>query len=251
MYLSKTVDLVNDPGLWLVAGKYGIGLMEKATGNDQYISRFPLDKERVETFTGNDAAVDSQGRFWVGTMHDPMSFEKFDGSLWRFDPDLTVHEVIKGGAGIPNGISWSPDDKTMYLADSSKHDILAYDFDAKSGEVSNERTFNKQIQPENGICVPDGHAMDVEGCIWSAFWGGSKLVRFSPQGDVVAEVLLPTTNVTDVIFVDEDVYITTARNEAQPETSGHLYKCHVGIKGQPLTKFALSKELLAKERLKL
>ena len=167
------------------------------------------------------------------------------------DPDLTVHEIIKGGMGIPNGISWSPDDKTMYFTDSTRLRIFAYDFDAAAGSVSNERTFFKSAGMEVG--VPDGHAMDEEGFVWAAFYGGSKVARLSPQGQVVAEVHLPVKNITDVVFVEENLFISCATDDTAESTDmqGDIFKCHVGMRGHPLKKFPLSKEYLSSNEAKL
>jgi len=137
----------------------------------------------------------------------------------------------------------------MYYTDSLKLNILAYDFDAMTGDINNERVFYAQTQGEDGeISAPDGHAMDVEGCIWVAIYGGSKVVRISPDGQIVAEILLPTRNITDVAFVGEDVFITCATDQnadkfpKSAENSGHLFKCHVGIKERPLNKFRIEKD---------
>jgi len=64
----------------------------------------------------NDGAVDSQGRFFVGTMNDQSLVASFtdEGVLFRLDPDLSLHRV-KEELTIPNGMSWSDDRKTMYV----------------------------------------------------------------------------------------------------------------------------------------
>lgn len=122
--------------------------------------------------------------------------------------------------------------------------IFAYDFDAATGNISNERVYYESPQTEGaGPAVPDGHAMDEEGHIWAAIYGGSKVVRISPEGTVVAEILLPTRNITDVAFAGEDVFISCALDKEEdkyPESaknSGHIFKCHVGVKEFPLYKF--------------
>lgn len=152
--------------------------------------------------------------------------------------------MIKGGIGVSNGISFSPDDKIMYYTDSMKAKIFAYDFNAATGDISNERVFYEQPQTEGaGFAVPDGHAMDEEGHIWAAIYGGSKVVRISPRGEVVAEINLPTRLITDVAFAGEDVFISCAIDkeaEKYPESaenSGHIFRCHIGIKEFPLHKF--------------
>lgn len=75
----------------------------------------------------------------------------------------------------------------MYFTQSERDTIFAYDFDAETGAISNKRPFFK---PESG--TPDGHAQDVDGNLWVALWGGSKVVRVSPGGTVTAEIALPT-----------------------------------------------------------
>lgn len=146
----------------------------------------------------------------------------------------------------------------MYYTDSLKMNIVAFDFNAATGEITNQRVFYEQPQTEGEApAVPDGHAMDVEGYIWAAIYGGSKVVRLSPEGRVVAEIALPTRNITDVAFVGEDVFITCAADHEadtypkSAENSGHLFRCHVGIKGYPLNKFRLTKDKIGTEEVKL
>lgn len=69
---------------------------------------------------------------------------------------------------VPNGLSWSEDDKTMYFTDSATKNIFAYDFHPSTGLITNRRVFF-HVQDETG--VPDGHAQDTEGNLWVAIWG--------------------------------------------------------------------------------
>jgi len=159
--------------------------------------------------------------------------------MFRLDPDLSIHKVIDGGLNIANGISWSPDDKTMYVTDTLIG-IWAFDYDIANGTISNKRMFYPAEGFHGGS--PDGHAVDVKGCIWAALYGGSKVVRISPQGEVIAEVLLPTKCLTDVAFAGEDIFVSTGKDGSKtesPASGGDIYRCHVGVKGLPLTKFKL------------
>jgi len=206
---------------------------------------------------GNDGVVDPQGRYWVGTMNDPKVTEPKEegekpvrsrvyialmgnlGVLFRLDPDLTLHRMIEG-VTIPNGTSWSLDGKTMYFADSPTKNIWAYDFDGSTGNISNKRVFF-HVEEEDG--VPDGHVMDQEGYIWQAIFGCGKVVRISPEGKVVAEISLPTRCISCPGFAGEDLYITSAEEEAPdkfPDSTklqGSLFKCHVGVKGVTPNRF--------------
>ena len=102
------------------------------------------------------------------------------------DTDGQFHRVITG-ATIPNGLSWSVDNKIMYFTDTGEGAIYAYDFDEESGGISNKRVF---FQPQDGR--PDGHAQDEHGNLWVALWGAWKVVRVSPEGEIMAEVRVPT-----------------------------------------------------------
>lgn len=90
---------------------------------------------------------------------------------------------------IPNGISWSLDNKSMFFTDSGARTIFSYSFDAATGGLSNRRVFFSVSGDDE---TPDGHAQDTEGNLWIAVWGGWKVVRVSPEGKITAEITLPT-----------------------------------------------------------
>jgi sugar lactone lactonase YvrE len=133
--------------------------------------------------------VDSAGRFWVEAFVDPTIEQPTpaEGLTFRLDPDGSLKTMIEGSK-IPNGISWTTDDKTMFFTDSPVQKVYAYDFDATTGEISNRRVL-LHLQ-EEGV-FPDGHAMDVDGNIWQACYGGSKVIRISPEGQITGVVHLP------------------------------------------------------------
>lgn len=188
----------------------------------------------------NDGAVDSHGRFWAGAMNDSKYVSELtdEGVLFRLDPDLTVHRMVEKMT-IPNGIGWNDANDTMYLTDSPTGTIFAYDYDAATGTISNRRPHFRLDVP--GL-VPDGFAIDVEGCIWTAVWGGGKVLRISPDGEVVGEISLPTRYVTCPAFVGTKLFITTAADEGGSTTDGEMsdsvryggrvFKVDVGVRGQ-------------------
>ena len=187
----------------------------------------------------NDGAVDSRGRFWAGAMSDPMVVDiTNEGVLFRLDPDLSLHRMIEP-VGIPNGIGWSADDRTMYFVDTFTKKIEKFDYDIETGAISNRRT-HFALEDEPG--APDGWTMDVNGCIWSAIYGAGKILKVSPEGKVVGEVLLPAKNPTCLRFAGEELYITSAA-EGEPQKAGKyggsVFRVHVGVKGRPLNKFRL------------
>ncbi len=186
-------------------------------------------------FRFNDAAMDSRGRFWVGTMNDNNP-KGPDGQLYCFAPDGSFR-LMDSGLTVPNGIGWSPDQKTMYFTDSFRYCIYAYDFDLDAGSIQNRRIF---MQSASDAGIPDGMTVDSEGFVWSAFWGGWKVVRYNPDGAVDHEYRMPVPNPTSCAFGGknlDELYITSAtlglsakEKEASPQ-SGDLFRLRAGIKG--------------------
>ena len=71
----------------------------------------------------NDGACDPQGRFWAGTLAD--DFRAGGGALYRLDRNGRT-ELMLDGLTISNGLGWSPDGGTMYLADSGPRVVHAF-----------------------------------------------------------------------------------------------------------------------------
>ena len=190
----------------------------------------------------NDAATDTRGRFWVGTLNDNNP-KGPDGELFCVLGDHSCHLMDKD-ITVSNGIGWSPDRKIMYFTDSFRYAIYAYDYSAESGTIANRRTF-VQTSPEGGI--PDGLTVDTEGFVWSAYCGGWRVVRYTPGGEVDREYRLPVANPTSCAFGGEhldELYITSANlglsdeDKRKHPLSGDLFCLKAGITGMDEPRFA-------------
>ena len=183
----------------------------------------------------NDGACDPHGRFWAGTM----AYDESPGAgvLYRLELDGSCTRVLTG-LTISNGIGWSPDGATMYLADSGTGRVEAFDFDGSSGAISGRRTLVSMDQP--GV-VPDGLTVDQDGAIWVALWGGGAIQRYAADGSLLTTVHLPVERPTSCAFGGPDratLFVTTARaglDEAalasQPD-AGHLFRIDgLGVRG--------------------
>jgi len=225
----------------VMATKNGFAFWDPKTQALQFLANPEADKPHTRF---NDGAVDSQGRFWAGTMCGlPEICSAPEGSLYRLDPDGSV-SIMETGIFIANGIDWSPDTKIMYFTDSTRHVIYAYDFDPATGAIENRRPF---ISTPDEIGVPDGLTVDSEGCIWSARWGGWKITRYDPTGKVEREIQLPVQCPTSCAFGGanlDELYITSAWNELSVEQkknqpyAGDLFRVKTDTKGRVSPKFA-------------
>jgi len=193
-------------------------------------------------FRFNDAATDIRGRFWVGTLNEANA-QGPDGELFCVQPDGSC-QVMDKDITVANGIGWSPDRKLMYFTDSFRYSVYAYDYDAEAGTIANRRIF-VQTSPDAGI--PDGLTVDSEGFVWSAFWGGWRVVRYNPEGKVDREYRLPVPNPSSCAFGGkrlDELYITSAslglskEEKEQHAQSGDLFCLKAGIVGMDEPRFA-------------
>lgn len=176
----------------------------------------------------NDGKCDRAGRFYAGTMAADESPGK--GSFYRLDTDLSVTEIYTG-IGISNGLGWSPDDRLMYYIDSLAYQVDVLDYDAGSGELGERRTFARL---GSGDVMPDGMAVDAEGGVWVAVWGGGVIQRYDASGQLTSVVRLPAANVTSCAFGGpalDQLYITTAAGPGR--SAGSLFTCPAGVTGLP------------------
>ncbi len=135
----------------------------------------------------NDGRVDPQGRFWAGTM-GASTWDRPVGSLYRYDPDQTVTRV-QADVICSNGTAWSPDARTMYYTESFRYAIFAYDFDPKTGSLTNRRIF-AEVDRKLGA-FPDGLCVDSEGFVWSNQVGIGRVVRYDAAGRIACQIQLP------------------------------------------------------------
>jgi sugar lactone lactonase YvrE len=171
-----------------------------------------LEVEGAPDLRWNDAKCDSLGRLWAGTMDQRPGHST--GTFYRIDLDRTCEPVLDG-LGIPNGPCWSPDNSYFYLADSRRSRIARFRFDLAGGLLRDETEFARRPEGE----VPDGAAIDEEGCLWSCQWDGWSVVRFAPDGSVIVRIRLPVARPTSCVFAGPDLrtlYITSARTGLTP-----------------------------------
>jgi sugar lactone lactonase YvrE len=169
----------------------------------------------------NDGKCDPLGRFWAGTIWEPRDAPK--AALYC----LSRGKLAKKADGITtsNGLAWSPSGRTMYWSDTKAHVIHAFDIDVMDGEPSGQRVFARFEPRREGEPLssyggrPDGAAVDAEGCYWVAMFEGQRVLRLSPEGEVLAEVRLPVRCPTMPCFGGDDlktVFVTTARQNRPP-----------------------------------
>jgi D-xylono/L-arabinono-1,4-lactonase len=188
-----------------------------------------IPDERNSRF--NDVIADPMGRVFCGTM--PAGDRL--GRLYRLNTDGTLTRLLDG-ITCSNGMAFTLDRTQMYYTDSMKREIYVFDYDQKTGSITNQRLFVRTPEDEG---VPDGMTIDAEGYIWSARWDGYCLVRYNSTGREVRRMEFPVPKVSSVTFGGSDysdIYVTTAGGDNKAKEgpqAGALFRLRLGIKGLP------------------
>ena len=178
----------------------------------------------------NDGACDRTGRFFAGTM----AFDERPGAgtLYRLDTDGTVTTVLDG-LTVSNGLGWSPDERTVYLADSGPALVHAFTYDPAAGTFTDGRVL---LDLDGSDGVADGLTVDDEGCLWTAMWGGGQVRRWSPEGELLAVVEVPVAHTSSCAFAGPGrdlLVISTSRGEEPEPDAGRLFTVRPGVTGPP------------------
>jgi gluconolactonase len=178
----------------------------------------------AETFQGrkfnspNDIAVRRDGQIYFTDPAFSSTLDKreldFNG-IFHINPRGEVDVVAKWQTR-PNGITISADGKTLYVTDSDRHAVVAFDLEGRSGNAGNQRDVIKNIDG-----VPGGIRTDVHGRMYVAAHG---LGVYTPDGKLLHQLLTGEV-ITNCTFGDADnetLYVSGRKS---------VYKIRVGVKG--------------------
>jgi L-arabinonolactonase len=225
---------LREAGGLVLALETGFAVLDTESGEVHRIATLPNAQPATRL---NDGRVDPAGRFVCGGMNEE-SPQRGTAALYTLHADRSVHTVLDNIA-CANSTCWSPDGKTLYFADMPTQRIDAFDYDTSTGALSNRREF-ASLRAERGL--PDGSIVDEEGCLWNAQWGGAKIVRYTPDGAVDREIVLPVSNPTclafggknlDTLFVTSACFTLDATMREREPHAGSLFALKPGVRGIP------------------
>ena len=190
----------------------------------------------------NDCTADPKGRVFAGMqpIEEAEDRPARPGRLTRIEPEGS-HEFIDEGIEGPNGVAISGDRQRLYFVNTGEQSIYVYDYDEETGELGSRRRF---IQADEG--TPDGLAVDEEGGLWAAICGGGAVERYSPDGELLHRIEMPTNVVTSVTFGGQELetlYVTSLGavwRAGMDDHAGCVFALKPGVKGRPEFRSRLS-----------
>jgi sugar lactone lactonase YvrE len=225
----------SDDGSWIIALEDGFYRFDPESGSSTLIVNTP---DAVLNNRLNDGKCDPAGRMWAGTMSKKW---QRDASLYTLEANHKL-TVRLPGVVCSNGLAWNSEATTMYYIDSYERIVYAFDYDAGTGNISNQRAAITFTDEEKG--GPDGMSIDSEGNLWIGHWGGWQVSCWNPRtSEKLAIVELPVHNVTSCAFGGEhldELYITTTitgndgNDMSKQPLAGGLFRVKLNVKGLPV-----------------
>lgn len=204
----------------LVTMADGVAYLDRATGELDYLCELDTD---IPGNRSNDAKCDPKGNLWVGTMDDAENVSS--GRLWKVTPE-GKRTLMLENVGISNTLAWDESRARFYFGDSMTRKVHTFPY-PEFYDVRSQKPF---FEVKEGIGA-DGSCIDLDGCVWNANWNGSRIVRYSPEGEVLQTIELPFAKPTCCVFGGVDgktLFITSASVDTTDEElidkplSGHV-----------------------------
>jgi sugar lactone lactonase YvrE len=159
----------------------------------------------------NDMAVDPDGGLWAGAMHRGVLAGR--GSIFYTASLDRLPVQVFDGLGVPNGMKFAPDGKTLFVIDTLYRTLLAYP--VSCGTLSEPSIVTDFLGLPG---KPDGMDLAADGSFWVAMWGGGCVAHIAPDGAMLRLIDLPAPHVSSLCVAGENrLFVTTSRMRLSPE----------------------------------
>lgn len=181
----------------------------------------------------NDGKVAPDGRLVVGSMVEDQATRR--GRLWSVGPDGDAVGLLDRIA-VSNGLAWSADGGTFFYIDTPSRKVRRWAW--TGGPLDGDGEVVVRVPKDVGF--PDGMAIDDEGCLWVAIWGGGAVHRYTTAGDLDTVVEVPTSRVSSCAFAGPGLttlVVTTASVDlagpdlADDPHAGQVFAVEAGVSG--------------------
>ena len=177
----------------------------------------------------NDVVVKSDGCiYFTDPWTSPLPPEEWDltfSGVYRITPDLGTMSLLVPDFVLPNGLAFSPDESVLYINDTRRRHIRAFDL-MPNGMLARQtdRVFADLSGDEPG--VPDGMKVDVQGNVYCGGAGGIWVM--DPRGKKLGRIVHGAPATTNIAFGGDDwkTLYFTSRN--------HLGSLKVQVPGLPV-----------------
>jgi len=176
------IDWLADGRLLIVSARDGLLLRREHDGS--VVTHADLSALAAKGRPWNEIVVDGRGNAYINNTGFEFPGGEFaPGTVALLTPDGTARQVADGIA-FPNGMTVTPDNSTLIVAESYGRKLTAFDI-AADGGLSGRR-----VWADLGGGVPDGICVDAEGAVWYADVPNRRCVRVREGGEVLETIEL-------------------------------------------------------------
>ena len=210
----------------IIASAVALWIFDITTGTRTHLVDLEADNAVTRS---NDGRADPWGGFWIGTMGinaEPNAgaiYRYYRGELRQLYPDIT----------ISNSICFAPDRACAYYTDTDTGLLMRQPLNSDDGWPVGTPDVLLDLSSEDfGI---DGSVVDMDGNIWNAQWGASRVACYAPDGTLLRSVEIPAEQATCPAFCGPDLnqlYVTSAANGGKPAPAGQTFAISMDVTGQ-------------------
>lgn len=159
----------------------------------------------------NDLAVDPNGGLWGGVMHKAILAGC--GAIFHAASPEAEPRRVGEGLGVPNGMAFSEDGRTLFVIDTLSRTLIAYPADIGEGRLG-EPVIVSDFMNVPG--KPDGMARAPDGGFFVAMWGGGCVAELAPDGALLRTIPVPASNLSSTALSGDKLYVTSSRMRLSP-----------------------------------
>lgn len=159
----------------------------------------------------NDLTGDPAGGLWGGTMHKAILAGR--GAIFHAPTPDAPPRLVADGLGVPNGMAFSDDGRTLFVIDTLSRTLIAYPADIEAGSLG-EPAIVSDFMSIPG--KPDGMTRTPDGRFFVAMWGGGCVAELAPDGAMLRSIPVPAPNPSSAALAGDMLYVTSSRMRLSP-----------------------------------
>lgn len=230
--------VVTEDNQLVLATESTVDLFNLGINKQQTLLQLPFSR----VFRSNDGGMGPDNKFWFSSMEwEPSGL---NGGLYSIDSKLRLTREFQG-IGIPNTMVWHEAEKRFYVSDSYRRTIFRFDLAIGTRSLVDATAI---FDFPGSDSTPDGGALDEQGNVWVALWGGGRVVCISPSGNILSQIEVPVLQPTSCCFGGPEgrhLFITSAYEGLSREQlqqyplSGSAFCVELKVSGALIPKFSL------------
>ena len=193
-----------DRNTLMIADEISLFAFNVETGDRVHLTHLEADNKITRS---NDGRADPWGGFWIGTMGK--NAEAGAGAIYRYYRGQL--QQLYSPITISNAICFSPCRLYAYFTDTVTKKVMRQKLEPLNGWPEGDAEILIDLTADG--LNPDGAVVDVDGNLWIAQWGASRVASYSSEGVFIKAIDMPASQITCPAFGGQNLnrlFVTSA-----------------------------------------